>query len=301
MMQVLRGMTSFRGVAAGTSLVVALSFSACSSSAPSAQGDLSSRYSYARQLIDREKYDQAIVELEPLMFAARATTIEDEILFSLAESYYRSEQYLLAIEIYRRLLEQTPGSPYAPDAQFMLAKSHKELSPVFARDQEHTRKAIREFSLYLDLYPLVKEPEGISEDIEMYRGLLELNPDNASYRRQLVAAEAELARAAKVRESRESIAELREKLAHNRYAIAEQYITLDEYRAAEVFYDDILRNFPDTAFFEQAWRGKIDALIRLGKWYEARAALEAYDQRFPENMERVEDYREKILKHFDNS
>ncbi|HED30361.1 MAG TPA: outer membrane protein assembly factor BamD [Prosthecochloris aestuarii] len=301
MMQVLRSMLTSRSIVAGVCCAVTFSFTACSSSGPSASGDLSERYTYARQQAERENYDRAIVELEALMFAARATTLEDEVLYTLADSYYRSEQYILAIDIYRRLLEQTPGSPYARDAQFMLAKSHKELSPVYARDQEHTRKAIREFSLYLDLYPLPKAPDEIREDIEMFKGLIELNPDNDDYRRKLDAASSEYERADKVQESIRSITELREKLAHSEFSIAEQYITLDEYRAAEVFFDNILRTYPDTSYFEQAWRGKIDVLIRLGKWYEARAALEAYDRQFPENMDRVENYRDRILKHFSNS
>ncbi|RDD29248.1 hypothetical protein CR161_00170 [Prosthecochloris sp. ZM] len=301
MVPVLRLMVNPRSVVAGICVASSLSFSACSSSKPPSEGDITSRYSYARQLVEKEKYDRAIIELESLMFASRATTMEDDVLFSLADSYYQSEQYLLAIEIYKRLLEQTPGSPYAPEAQFMLAKSHMELSPDYARDQEHTRKAIREFQLYLDLYPQRQDASDLADDIEVLKGLIQLNPDNAAYRSKLALALSESERLGRIQESQKNIALLREKLAENTFAIAERYVKLDQYRAAEVFYEDILRFYPDTPYFEKAWTGKIMALIKRGKWFEARAALEAYDRQFPENMENVEDYRNKIMKHFTNS
>ncbi len=301
MVPVLRCMVKPRFVVAGICVASSLSFSACSSTKPPSEGDLSSRYAAARQLVDNEKYDRAIIELESLMFATRATTMEDEVLFSLAGSYYKSKQYLLAIEIYKRLLEQTPGSRYAPEAQFMLAKSHMELSPDYPRDQEHTRRAIREFQLYLDLYPQRKDASELADDIEILKGLVQLNPDSADYRRRLAAAQSESERLGRIQESQKNIALLREKLAESTYAIAERYVKLDKYRAAEVFYEDVLRSYPDTVYFEKAWTGKIMALVKRGKWFEARAALEAYDRQFPENMKNVEDYREKIMKHFTNS
>lgn len=299
-MQVSRFMVKRITLIIGVCLVAGALFSACSSVQSPKTGDVAERYKYAQALIGKEDYDKAIIELESLMFDTRATTLEDDVLFTLAEAYYSSKQYLLAIDIYKRLLEQTPGSPYAEDSQFKLAKSHKELSPFFSRDQEHTRKAIREFQLYLEIYP-VKDPQQLQSDIELYTELLKLNPENDLYRRNLAFVEAQYARLDKVSESSTSITELREKLALSEYSIAEQYRKLKKFRGSIAYYDNVIRFYPDTIYFEKAWLGKIDVLIKREKWFEAKAALDVYDQQFPENMEKVDDYREKIIRHIENT
>ncbi|WP_287373765.1 outer membrane protein assembly factor BamD [Prosthecochloris sp.] len=284
---------------AGVCLITGTLFSACSSVKPPKDGDAAVRYAYAQELVAKEDYDKAIIELESLMFDTRATTLEDDVLFALANAYYSSEQFLLAVDIYTRLLEQTPGSPYAEASQFKLAKSHKELSPTFSRDQEHTRKAIREFQLYLELYP-IRDPQQLQSDIEMYTELVALNPENDLYKRNLTIVEAQYARLDKIAESSTSIGELREKLALSEYSIAEQYQKLKKYRGSIAYYDNVIRFYPDTTYYEKAWFGKIGVLIKREKWFEAQAALDAYDQQFPENMEKVEDYRDSIVEHFEN-
>lgn len=299
-MQVSRFLIKRMVLFTGACLAAGILFSACSSVKAPKAGDVSGRYTYAQDLVAKRDYDRAIIELESLMFDTRATTFEDDVLFALAEAYYNSEQYLLAVDIYTRLLEQTPGSPYAEQSQFKLAKSHKELSPTFSRDQEHTKKAIREFQLYLELYP-VKEPQQLQSDIELYTELLKLNPEDDQYKRNLAIAEAQYARLDKITESRTSIAELREKLAFSEYSIAEQYQKLKKYHGSITYYDNVIRFYPDTIYFEKAWFGKIEVLVKREKWFEAKAILDAYDQQFPENMEKVEDYRERIIRHFENT
>ncbi len=284
----------------GVCLVAGALFSACSSVKAPKTGNLAGRYAYTQALVGKKDYDKAIFELESLMFDTRATTLEDDVLFELAEAYYNSKQYLLAIEIYKRLLEQTPGSPYAEDTQFKLAKSHKQLSPVFSRDQEHSRKAVREFQLYLEQYP-VKNLQQLQSDIELYTELVKLNPESDMYNRQLTVAKAQYARFDKASESNASISELRGRLALNEFSVAEHYRKLKKYRGAIAYYDDVIRFYPDTIYFEKAWLGKIGVLIKREKWFEAKAALDAYDQQFPENVEKVGDYREKIIRHFDNT
>ena len=300
MMAVSRFMIKRVALITGVCLAAGSLFSACSSVQPPKTGDITERYSYVQALVGKEDYDKAIVELESLMFDARATTLEDDVLFSLAGAYYNTKQYLLAVDTYKRLLEQTPGSPFAEDAQFKLAQSHKKLSPVFSRDQEHTRKAIREFQLYLEMYP-VGDPQQLQNDIELYTELSSLNPENDLYKRNLAASEAQYARVDKISESMTSISELREKLALSEFSVAEQYRQLKKYPGAIAYYDNVIRFYPDTVYFEKAWFGKIGVLIKREKWFEAKAALDAYDQQFPENMKKADGYREKVLRHFENT
>ena len=121
-------------------LCLALPLSSCSSSKPASTAAMTvtpaeQRYREATDRIEKKNYDKAIVILESLMFSTRATDLEDDVLNALADSYFKKKEYILAADTYRRLLQQTPDSPYARNAQFQLAMSYEKLSPYHELDQ----------------------------------------------------------------------------------------------------------------------------------------------------------------------
>ncbi|RXK87748.1 outer membrane protein assembly factor BamD [Chlorobaculum sp. 24CR] len=284
-------------------LCLALPLSSCSSSkSPKASMTVTPvelRYREASEKIATKKYGDAIEILETLMFSTRATDLEDDVLKGLADSYYKKKEYILAADTYRRLLQQTPDSPYARDAQFMLAKSYEKLSPFHELDQEYTVKGINEFATYLDQYPLDDSAQAAS-DLELYKNLMEVNPDNASYRDKYEAAKAALANGSPARYSQQAVPALREKLANNRFSIARQYFKLKKYRAAEIFYDVVINQYADTKWVEPAWIGKIDSEIKHQNWFEARQSIEAFQQLFPGKGKQVEDAARKVTAHYSN-
>jgi|GEM_PF-136288 len=288
--------------ALSTLLCSVILLSSCSSSKSSSSGagatvvPAEQRYRHATELLSRKKYDNAIIELENLMFSTRATDLEDDVLQSLADAYFRSKQYLLAADTYRRLLQQTPDSPYARNAQFQLGRSYEKQSPFYELDQEFTFKAINEFSTYLDEYPEDDSGQAAS-DVEMYRQLMAVNPSNSSYREKYEAAMAKLSNDSPSKYSSQAIPVLREKLAHNRFSIARQYEKLKKYRAAEIFFDVVINQYADTKWNEPAWLGKIDAEIRRSNWFEARQTIDAFVERYPDKVKLVEDASRKVLAH----
>jgi outer membrane protein assembly factor BamD len=285
-------------------ICLVLFLSSCSTSQPvsSPQPTVSAEQKYreAVDLIARKKYDNAIMRLEPMMFSTRATDLEDEVLHSLGDAYFLSDQYLLSADIYKRLLQQTPNSPYAKEAQYQLARSYEKLSPTYELDQEYTVKAITEFQTYLDQYPSQEDAQTVN-DVETYRELLKVNPTNQSYKAKYDAAMAILSRQSPTRYSSAAIPALREKLAHNRFSIAQQYAKLKKYRSAVIFYDQVIGKYPDTKWVEPAWIGKIDMAIKRHKWFEARQAIEQFQQLFPDKGNKVEGAYKKVLENFSNS
>jgi outer membrane protein assembly factor BamD len=286
-------------------LCLALPLSSCSSSKPAKTAAATvapteQRYRTATEKIAKKKYDDAILILESLMFSTRATDLEDDVLNSLADTYFRTKQYILAADTYRRLLQQTPDSPYAKNAQFQIARSYEKLSPFYELDQEYTVKAIEEFTTYLDQYPSDESAEAAS-DAEMYKKLMEVNPTNASYRQKYDAAMALLSNQSPARYSAQAIPVLREKLAHNRFSIAHQYTKLKKYRAAEIFYDVIIDQYADTKWIEPAWIGKIDMEIKRKNWFEARQSIETFQQQFPAKAKLVEAASKEVLAHYSNT
>lgn len=285
------------GILCGAMFLSACSSSKSSTSQLSSATQGESRFQQASELIEQEKYDNAIAVLEPMLFSSRATNLEDDVLYALAGSYYKEKQFLLAADMYRRLLQQTPDSPYAKSAQFELARSYEQLSPFYELDQEYTVKAINEFAIYLDEYPSANTVQAES-DAELYRELLKVNPANAHYKAKYEAAMAELSPENPARYSREAISRLRDKLARNRYSIACQYFKLKDYRAADIFFDVLIKQYPDTKWLVPAWLGKIDTSIERSKWFKARETIERFKQLYPDKAQEVAVVARKVMEHF---
>jgi outer membrane protein assembly factor BamD len=285
-------------------LCLSLFLTSCSSSKPPSKPVVSisneTRYRNAVAKLDKKKYDQAALELESLMFSTRATDLEGDVLYSLGTAYFQSKQYLLSSEIYRRLLQQTPNSPHVRDAQFQLARSYEKLSPFYELDQEYTIKAINEFQAYLDQYPS-KDTSQISNDAETYRELLKVNPNNASYKAKYEAALAQLATQSPDKYCTTAISVLKDKLAHNRYSIAEQYQKLKKYRASGIYYEQVITFFKDSKWYEPAWVGKINIAVKRKRWFEARQAIEEFQRLFPDKRDKIEGLYKKVLTNFSNS
>jgi len=270
--------------------------SGCSSSktaVKSASTKIRESYDSAQALYAKRKYDEAALKLESLLFTSRGTALEDDVLFLLGQSYYQSKQYLLSADIYGRLLQQVPSSPYAKTTQFMLAKSQEKLSPHYELDQEHTAKAVSEFGLYRELYP---EPDSAkyAGDIEMYTQLLKLNPENQSYREGLAAAKSQYRRLDSLNYAAKAIPVLREKLARHSFTIARTYIQLKKYRAAGIFYDEVIDKYPETSYAPLAWKGKIDVLMKRKKWFDASQTIDQYLQIYPSKEKEMRGEQEKI-------
>ncbi len=268
----------------------------CSSSKPVTKDSaVSDAYARALKTYEKKDYAGAAVSLEPLQFTSRASALEDDILFLLAQSYYHSEQYYLASETYTRLLQQMPTSPFARASQFMLAKCYEQLVPHFELDQQPTHKAIEQFGLYMELYPMVDSSK-IAGDINTYRELLKVNPDNPSYKQNYAQAKAQFARIDTLRYAAKAIPLLREKLAKNTFSIAHQYIQLQKFKAAGICYDEIISHYSDTSYAKLAWAGKIDVLIKRKKWFDARQTLDQYLQLFPDMQHEMKSVKDQITR-----
>lgn len=81
-------------------------------------------------------------------------------------------------------------------------------------------------------------------------------------------------------ESGKKIVELRNRLAERELITAELYRSLYSNRSAIIYYDAIIDDFPDTEHYETAFAGKIESLIALRRYDDARSMIEIYKKRF---------------------
>lgn len=232
-------------------------FSSCGSSGSNIKTDDPEKaYNIAKAKYNRGDYLDAIDDFSLIKLKFSGSSIIDKAIYYLGMSYYKREEYILALYEFESLVKNYPSSSLSEDARYMYAMSYYGLSPQYNLDQTYTRYAITEFQNFLELYPKSK-----------------------------YAAEAD-----------RNIQILREKLALKAFKSAELYYNLDNYRSALVYYDNVLDEFFDTKYADDALYGKIQALIHKKRYEDAKHEIERFEQKFPSSpyLSKVKSLKSKI-------
>lgn len=184
----------------------------------------------AKRMFDKEDYLDARDAFKVIILSSRAGTIIDSARFYYADCYYHTKEYILAISEFQRIRQLFSESPLADDAQFKIAMCYYKLSPNYALDQEYTLQAIKEFQLFLELYPYSE-----------YR-----QEGDARYM------------------------DLRVKLAKREFKTGELYRKMGEFEAAIISFQKVMDNYYDTDFAPEAlyWQGVCHK--NLQNWTTAR-------------------------------
>ncbi len=168
------------------------------------------KYDKAMEYYDKGDYYRALQLFEQLIPVYRGTSKAEKLYFSYAYAYYYEREYIMASYYFKRFSVNFPGSEFAEEASFMLAYCKYLDSPRYSLDQTVTREAIDEFQLFINRYPYGE----------------------------------------KAQEANDLIIELRDKLEKKSYNIANLYYKMEDYRAAIISYENLLKDFPDTGFKE---------------------------------------------------
>jgi outer membrane protein assembly factor BamD len=280
-------------------LFFALVAAGCGSSKKAAEGDsLNDGFREAMKMYKKKDYYGAQLELAKLAYTSRATELEDEIQFYTAQSYYMMEQYILAMDAYQTILRNTPNSPFARVANFQIGMCNYQLSPPSQLDQLYTERAIVQFQSYIELFP-VPDSAAVASDLEETKKLASASFDDSTRKMQYAELirrlESKLGQLDTVKLVEKYISTLRLKLARKAYDAAEQYVRLRAFRAATIYYGEVISRFPESEYYEPSILGKIDALMTREKWDEAESEVGRYEERFPENRVRIEVLRRRLL------
>lgn len=223
-------------------LLAAIFIFGCSSSEKSSikTDDPEEAFKMAKANYDIKDYSQAVEDFSFLKIKFSGTSIIDKAQFYLGMSYYKREEYILSAYEFENLIKNYSSSPYITEARFYLAMSYYGLSPKYNLDQTYTKYAIIEFQNFLVLFPGDK-----------------------------LATQAE----ARIRE-------LRNKLAYKDLKSADLYMTMSNYKAALVYYDNILNEYFDTDYADDASYGKIKVLIIKIMYDEAEKEIERFEKKY---------------------
>jgi len=176
------------------------------------------KYSKAIEYYDKGEYYRAQQLFDQIGVFYRGTDKAEKISYYNAYCYYRQRDYILAGYYFNNFTTSFPDSPYAEECAFMSAYCNYHDSPVSSLDQTNTQAAIAALQLFINQYPN-------SQRIEQCNQLID---------------------------------ELRAKLEVKAYDIAMLYYKMNDYKAAIISLNNLLKEFPDTRQREKVLYSLLD-------------------------------------------
>lgn len=229
-------------------LILVLVVAGCGSSEPTEQLSAEKRFNVGMRLFNAGEYLDAIEEFRIVTLQFQGSGVADAAQYYLAECRYRREEYILAAYEYDQLVRTMPSSPYVSKARYKRAMCYYKLSPPYYLDQNYTRKAIDEFQSFI-----------------------EYNPTDSL-----------------VHEAENKIMEMNTKLAEKDYNDGVIYMKMEYYRAAAIYFEDVIEKYHDTPFAELAQLKKAEALSERKRYTEAMSELEVFYKKYPNSQHKKE-------------
>jgi len=211
--------------------------------------DMEAKYTAAVKYYDKKDYYHALQIFEELISVFRGTSKAEMSYFYYTYCSYYIDDYTLAAYHFNNFVQSYPNSPRAEEMQYMYAYCYYLDSPIASLDQTSTLEAIDKFQLFINKYPA----------------------------------------SSKVAEANKIIDELRLKLEVKAFENARLYFRTENYKAAVIAFNNLLKDYPYTVYREDAL-----FLCLKSSYLYAQNSVEA------RKMERFKAAREEYLEFVDN-
>ncbi len=207
----------------------------------------------AIEYFEKGDYSKSLGLLTDIIPAFRGTSHAEELNYYFALAHYNMGDYMMAAHYFKSFTQGFPRSEHNEEFNFLSAYSKYLLSPRPSLDQTPTREAMNELQQFANKYP-------DSEKIEQVNTLID---------------------------------ELRQKLEKKAYDSAQLYFDLGDYMAAVRSFKNLIRDFPDTEYREEA----MFLIIRSHFLYAENSIREKQSERYLE----VVDAYDTFIKRFPDS
>ena len=202
------------------------------------------RFAHAKTLFDKGEYLDAINEFTVITLQYQGSAFAADAQYYLGECRFERDEYLIAAFEYSVVKRNYPASPRVADAQYKLGVCYHALSPRSSLDQQYTRRALDELQSFVEYYPSHEK-----------------------------AVEAET-----------KIKDLTVRLAKKQYDTARLYRTMEFYRAAIFYFDDVIEKYHDTEYAPLSSIDKVELLIGRNRYTEAAAEAKRFMDRYPNSV-----------------
>lgn len=187
-----------------------------------------------KDAFDNKKYGRAIDGFKKLVFEHPGSEYVDEAQFFLAESYLNTKDYENAVVEYRFLIENFPESPYLDDASYKLGFSYFAASPPYYLEQIKTEDALKIVERFIVQFP---ESEWIGDARKVEKECLD-------------------------------------KLSRKELENGKLYFKLERFKSAEIYFLDILESYPSSRYIDEAKYTLALCYQRQSKNEEAKSLLQ---------------------------
>lgn len=191
--------------------------------------------SASRAAVAGKNYQQAVTRLLEFLRENPGSSLVDEANFLLGQSYLGIKDRVQAADYFQRIQRDFPESRFGPDAAYYLAVSYDGLARGSQFDQDWTDRALT-----------------------AYGSFLVNNPDHP-----------------KVPVARERIRALDDRLARKSLEAANLYMRMRAWESARIYYQKVVDEHPLSSLLCEARLGLATTTIRLLRYDEAVAILEA--------------------------
>ena len=231
--------------------------------------DKDETYTIATQLFNDGKYTQSLELYEKISTSFVGTEQAADIAYNMADANFKDENYKLSGHLFKNFSGSFPMDSRAEEALYKSAFSYYQDSPKYNLDQTSTFTATDELQNFINTYP-----------------------DSPN-----------------VADANKYITELRQKLELKAFEIAKVYYKTMKYKAAAVAFDNMVDEYPDSKFREEAMvyslRSKTELAINFSRLeskdlrlQESRTQYRQLIKHYPETSYKVE--AEKLLKNIES-
>ena len=255
----------------GATLLVLLFFISCNKRYEAAMksSDKELILQTANELYEQGKWAYAIELYGKVASAYSGTEQAADIAYNTADANYNDENYRLAAHQFKTFYITNPTDPRAEEAAFRSAYTFYLDSPDYNLDQTSTYNAIDELQAFINAYP--ESP--------------------------------------KVEQANNYINELRQKLEKKYFEIAKIYYKTLKYKAAGIAFDNLLDDYPDTKYREEAMmyslRSKYELAVNYSRFETKELRLQnaitqhrIFTKNYPDSKFKPE--ADKILQEVEN-
>lgn len=219
---------------------------ACASRGPALENlDQEALFQHGMERLQDGDWSGAISTFERFTLTFPTHARVPEARFRIGEAYAGRGEYVTAAMEFNRLASDFPAGPWADDARFEVCRAYHELSPAPPRDQTYTVTGIDHCRSLLLYYPE-------SEYVPRAEAMME---------------------------------ELVNKLAEKDFDNAEYYFRRRAYHSANIYYEAVVTEYPQTPWAPRALLRLHESYTRLGYEQEAQAAKERLLRDFPSSPE----------------
>lgn len=168
-------------------------------------------YTKAVAYYNKGEYQKAMNLFDGIRSVFTGTSKAQSIAYYRAFCSYNQKDYELAAELFRQFIALYPESTFAEECLYMIGYCNYMASPKARLDQQPTRKAIRDFQLYMTRYPNSMRKDKINGYID----------------------------------------EMLDKLAYKDYLSAKNYYLREHYKAAVISLQNCLKDYPGSKYREE--------------------------------------------------